>query len=175
MEPVFKRLAVVLGKVLSARLHLQEQARPPEQVGKSGALPLPDWFLEDAPGLHRAVVAEGAEQVVAEGLRLPTFPPPEVLAHEADELGKFGGWSVHRRGLGYSIMMLVKVCCPEKCSRGRSSMGKSTQNLYRNGLANTAAAGGRPPRPLSVLAPPPPLLVGSARVPGAVFRTAQPM
>src|SRR5664280_1110548 len=79
---VVEGLAVVPGQIDTGPLHLDETARLPHQVGEGRALGVValDAHLQRCPSLPDALMAKGAEEPVAEDLRLTLFVPAEVLA-----------------------------------------------------------------------------------------------
>jgi hypothetical protein len=61
-------------EIIPALLHLQQQARPPQEVCESGALALlPNPVLQGRAGFLVPLVPEGLEQTVAKDLRLAFF------------------------------------------------------------------------------------------------------
>jgi hypothetical protein len=81
-------LLVVLGKVLAALFHLQQQAGLPGQIRKrgSGAVLGLDPGLQRRAGFEYAVVPEGLEEPVQEDLRLALLVAMDVPTPPCDEL-----------------------------------------------------------------------------------------
>jgi hypothetical protein len=122
--PVVENLVVAFLEVFLARLHLDENALGPEKVGEflaafgfyrlageelelGGAGLLGDAEFVGGAGFDDALVAEGAEEVVEEGLGFAFFVALEV-ARELDELferfpklsGCHGDYTGQRGGFG---------------------------------------------------------------------------
>ena len=100
VDPVVEGLPVVSLEALAARLHLDEQARLPDEIDESlsptGSL---DRLLELRPRLLHARVTEGAEEVFEEELGFLPFVPLQ-FGRVGYELVEGGDHVTGRRGHG---------------------------------------------------------------------------
>ena len=80
VEPVIEGLLVVLGELDAARLHLDEGAARPDEVGEFGALAGEADAVFEGGAFRQGVgvVAEGCEQVEEEGLGFALFVALEL-------------------------------------------------------------------------------------------------
>jgi hypothetical protein len=95
VEPVVEGLPIVALQFLALLLHLQQEARPPEQVGEAGGPALADAVFQGAAGLQDAGLAERPEEAVAEDLRFPLLVAGQVRADEGDEFTDLRDGVVH--------------------------------------------------------------------------------